>query len=64
MFWQSLVFSITSVEAFHRDQGITFFGDEVPNRKAMGIKYLIRASGVAIDRNKQWHGVSFIVNTQ
>ncbi|CAL8067972.1 unnamed protein product [Orchesella dallaii] len=40
--WHSLSYSIMSAEAFHREQNISFFGDNVPIRSSRGLLYLTR----------------------
>jgi len=56
LMWQALTFTIIASEAYHRDQTIPFFGEDVPIRKSVGLKYLTRACAIACDR-KGWLNV-------
>lgn len=47
--WTSLAYTIMSAEAYHRDQKISFFGDNVPMRRSMGLKFLTRVCSVSVD---------------
>lgn len=47
--WHSLAYTIMSAEAYHRDQKISFFGENVPIRRSMGLKFLTRVCSVAVD---------------
>lgn len=47
--WHSLAYTIMSAEAYHRDQKIGFFGDNVPIRRSMGLKFLTRVCSVSVD---------------
>ncbi|CAL8120131.1 unnamed protein product [Orchesella dallaii] len=49
--WHSLAYTIMAAEAYHRDQQMSFFGENVPIRRKMGLKFLTRLCSVSVDSN-------------
>lgn len=47
--WQSVAYTIMAAEAYHRDQGIEFFGENVPSRCAKGLKYFTRFASIPVE---------------
>jgi hypothetical protein len=49
LLWQSVSYTITSSEMYHRDQLLPFFGSEVSTRHASTMTYLVRAASLGVD---------------
>jgi len=47
--WCAVAFTITSMEMSNREQGVAFFGKDVPSSTQLTLKYLTRLGGSVLN---------------